>query len=234
MQPRSAQVSTLSGACCCSCLSDAWLSVTSRVRELQSMVQCKHLQRDGYDAFNTRHWLQVAVCNWHCQKRSFRRAPFCVALPQTFRKIWQSFSRQDWTSCPASGPAIQLAGCCWRETRARLTNVGSCNLVVVLPVTDMSESPRKRRKESNQRTQGFLQKARLLDTCASGQKLLFLEHNWTVAHALKVITLAVRRAHRNPYGEPIRSLRVEKAFRAHVVLGTGTAPHIQRSAGNQA
>ncbi|DBA72722.1 TPA: hypothetical protein ACH3X2_010120 [Trebouxia sp. C0005] len=49
----------------------------------------------------------------------------------------------------------------------------------------MSESPRKRRKESNQRTQGFLQSARLLDTCASGQKLLFLEHNWTVAHALK-------------------------------------------------
>lgn len=52
-------------------------------------------------------------------------------------------------------------------------------------MTDMSESPRKRRKESNQRTQGFLQSARLLDTCASGQKLLFLEHNWTVAHALK-------------------------------------------------
>lgn len=52
----------------------------------------------------------------------------------------------------------------------------------------MSESPRKRRKESNQRTKGFLQNAKLLDTCNIGQKLLFLEHNWTVARALKVIT----------------------------------------------
>lgn len=52
----------------------------------------------------------------------------------------------------------------------------------------LSDSPRKRRKESNQRTQQFLHTARLLDACNGGQKLLFLEHNWTVARALKVIS----------------------------------------------
>ena len=142
------------------------------------------------------------------------------------------------SAVPPQVPLSNWLLCYLRETRARLTNVGSRHLVVVPPVTSMSESPRKRRKESNQRTQGFLQSARLLDTCASGQKLLFLEHNWTVAYALKVITLsrplAVRQAYRDACGELIRSLRVEKVFKRMFVSGTGTAPHIQRSASNQA
>lgn len=53
----------------------------------------------------------------------------------------------------------------------------------------VSESPRKRRKDSNQRAQHFLHTAKLLDTCNAGQKLLFLEHSWTIARALKVITI---------------------------------------------
>jgi len=123
----------------------------------------------------------------------FRRAPCCacVALPQTFRKIWRSSSLdRNGLAVALQVPLSNWLLCFLRETRARLTNVGSRHLVVVPPVTGMSESPRKRRKESNQRTQGFLQSARLLDTCASGQKLLFLEHNWTVAYALKVITMS--------------------------------------------
>ena len=53
----------------------------------------------------------------------------------------------------------------------------------------VSESPRKRRKDSNQRAHHFLHTAKLLDTCNGGQKLLFLEHSWTVARALKVINM---------------------------------------------
>ncbi|KAL3136955.1 hypothetical protein ABBQ32_006559 [Trebouxia sp. C0010 RCD-2024] len=49
----------------------------------------------------------------------------------------------------------------------------------------ISESPRKRRKDSNQRAHHFLHTAKLLDTCNAGQKLLLLEHSWTVAQALK-------------------------------------------------
>lgn len=55
----------------------------------------------------------------------------------------------------------------------------------------ISESPRKRRKDSNQRAHHFLHTAKLLDTCNAGQKLLFLEHSWTVTQALKVITVFV-------------------------------------------
>lgn len=55
--------------------------------------------------------------------------------------------------------------------------------------TARQESPRKRRKDSNQRAHHFLHTAKLLDTCNAGQQLLFLEHSWTVARALKVITV---------------------------------------------
>lgn len=48
------------------------------------------------------------------------------------------------------------------------------------------ESPKRKRKESNQRALDFLGSAKLLDTCNPGQTLFLLEHNWTVARALKV------------------------------------------------
>lgn len=51
--------------------------------------------------------------------------------------------------------------------------------------TARQESPRKRRKDSNQRAHHFLHTAKLSDTCNAGQQLLFLEHSWTVARALK-------------------------------------------------
>ena len=98
---------------------------------------------------------------------------------------------------------------------------------------DVSESPRKRRKQSSERAQEFLETAKLLDTCSAGQKLLFLEHSWTVARALKVISMpesspgdrgCVRAVH--PATIDMHTVRLLQ----NMSSGTGRASHFQRSA----
>lgn len=49
-----------------------------------------------------------------------------------------------------------------------------------------AESPRKKRQESSQSVQEFLKHAKLIDARDERQQLFFLEHDWTVARALKV------------------------------------------------
>ena len=50
----------------------------------------------------------------------------------------------------------------------------------------ISDSPRKQKRDSHQNTQKFLKQAKLLDARDERQQLFFLEHDWTVARALKV------------------------------------------------
>ena len=88
------------------------------------------------------------------------------------------------------------------------------------------ESPRKRRKDSNQRAQHFLHTAKLLDTCIAGQKLLFLEHSWTVAQALKVITVYILRWHPS---QTVSQLSVRDVHRKDQCTGAWGSPYIQRS-----
>jgi len=74
----------------------------------------------------------------------FRRAPCCacVALPQTFRKIWRSSSLdRNGLAVALQVPLSNWLLCFLRETRARLTNVGSRHLVVVPPVTGCQKVP---------------------------------------------------------------------------------------------